>query len=32
MRDVVELRRWWRDMVMWWKWVGVGLMLPLAQK
>jgi predicted CDP-diglyceride synthetase/phosphatidate cytidylyltransferase len=32
MRDVVELRRWWRDMVVWWKWVGVGLMLPLAQK
>jgi hypothetical protein len=34
-RDVVEWRRWWRDMGVWWiwwGWVGVGLMLPLAQR
>jgi hypothetical protein len=35
MGDVVEWRRWWRDMIVWWRWwgwVGVGLMLPLAQQ
>jgi hypothetical protein len=32
MRDVVEWRRWWRHMIVWWRWVGVGLMLLLAQQ
>jgi hypothetical protein len=30
--DVVEWWRWWRDMGVWWGWVGIGLMLPLAQR
>jgi hypothetical protein len=30
--DVVEWRRWWRDIIVWWRWVGIGLMLPLAQR
>jgi hypothetical protein len=29
--DVVEWWRWWMDMGVWWRSVGVGLMLPLAQ-
>jgi hypothetical protein len=32
MRDAVELRRWWRDMVVCWRWAAVGLILPLAQQ
>jgi hypothetical protein len=31
MMNGVEWRRWWRDMIMWWGCVSVGLMLPLAQ-
>jgi hypothetical protein len=33
--DVVERRWWWRDMIVWWRWcwwVGIGLILPLAQR
>jgi hypothetical protein len=29
--DVVEWLRWCRDMIVWWRWVGVGLMLPLVE-
>jgi hypothetical protein len=29
MGDVVELRRWWGDMSVWWEWVDGVLMLPL---
>jgi hypothetical protein len=25
MRDVVERRRWWRDMIVWRRWVGAAL-------
>jgi hypothetical protein len=32
MMNGVEWQRWWRDVVMWWGWVVVGLMLPLAQR
>jgi hypothetical protein len=32
MGDVVEWWRWSRDMVICWRWVGVGWMLPLAQQ
>jgi hypothetical protein len=32
MRDVVEMRRWWRDRVVLRRRVGIGLMLPLAQR
>jgi hypothetical protein len=28
LRDVIERRRWQRDRIVWWRWVGVGL-LPL---
>jgi hypothetical protein len=30
MRDVVESRRWWwRDRIVWWRWVGIGLLALL---
>jgi hypothetical protein len=29
MWDVAE---WQRDIIVWWRWVGVGLMLSLAQR
>jgi hypothetical protein len=32
MMNDVEWRRWWRDTIMWWGWVGVGLMLSLARR
>jgi hypothetical protein len=32
MMSDVEMRRWWMEVIMWWGWVGVGLMLPLAQR
>jgi hypothetical protein len=29
MRDIVIWRRWWRDRIVWWKWVDVGLLALL---
>jgi hypothetical protein len=31
MRDVVKRQRWWSYRIVWRRWVGVGLMLPLTQ-
>jgi hypothetical protein len=25
MKDVVERRRWWRDRIVWWRGIGIGL-------
>jgi hypothetical protein len=29
MRDVIEWRMWWRDRIVWQRWVGVGLLALL---
>jgi hypothetical protein len=29
MKDVIERRRWWRNRIVWWRWLGVGLLALL---
>jgi hypothetical protein len=29
MGDIVIWQRWWRDRIVWWRWVGIGLLALL---